>query len=426
MRSNRPSFAALGAAFLVAFAAALGAQAVPYDIVYVRQARFGDNTNTTWPEVFHPARIDPGADLMLLHPDGSEEVLVAGGNGAVTDPFLSFDAQWCYYSLFPDVRASATNYQRGDLPYAGADIYRIHLGTRQIERLTHQEFTPNTGAGNWHANPVNPPADYNRLGYGILNLGPCPLPGGRIAFTSNRNGFIPTKGFTNPCLQLFVMDEDGANVELIAPMNLGSALHPTILQDGRIMFSSYESQGLRDSRVWGIWAIWPDGRAWRPIVSAFRWGQAFHFMTQLGNSDLIVCDYYNLNNNGFGALYRMPVEPPAGQPAFYSAFATGAPAIRGAIHGGLRVVVHDAVSAARDLFDHAVHDRWRFRVGADRRAVDGEIHAPERRARQRLARGLDAGAGERSQPADARAVLRCRAFTSSAAATSSSIRRRSC
>jgi len=67
-----------------------------YDIVYVRQPRYGDTTETTWPEVFHPARIEPGADLMLLHPDGSEEVLVAGGNGAVTDPFVSFDARCVY------------------------------------------------------------------------------------------------------------------------------------------------------------------------------------------------------------------------------------------------------------------------------------------------------------------------------------------
>src|SRR5678816_3926605 len=75
---------------------ALAAPSVPYDIVYVRQPRFGDNTNTIWPEVFHPARLDPGADLMLLHPDGSEEVLVAGGNGGVTDPLISFDGKWCY------------------------------------------------------------------------------------------------------------------------------------------------------------------------------------------------------------------------------------------------------------------------------------------------------------------------------------------
>src|SRR2546422_4217 len=118
-----------------------------HDIVYVRQPRYGDNTNTTWPEVFHPARLDPGADLMLLHPDGSEELLVAGGNGGVTDPFISFDGQWCYYVLFPDLRRSALNGQRGDLPYQGCVIYKIHLQTRQIARLTFQEFTPNTGAG---------------------------------------------------------------------------------------------------------------------------------------------------------------------------------------------------------------------------------------------------------------------------------------
>jgi len=111
---------------------------VPYDIVYVRQPRFGDNTNTMWPEVFHPARLDAGADLMLLHPDGSEELLVAGGNGSVTDPFISFDGKSCYYVFFPDLRASQLNSQRENLPYAGCDIYRIHLRTRAIQRLTFQ------------------------------------------------------------------------------------------------------------------------------------------------------------------------------------------------------------------------------------------------------------------------------------------------
>ncbi|MEZ5314037.1 MAG: hypothetical protein R2862_10525 [Thermoanaerobaculia bacterium] len=291
--------------FALSLLIATAAQAVSYDIVYVRQPRYGDSQNTIWPEVFHPARVEPGADLMLLHPDGSEEVLVAGGNGAVTDPFVSFDARWIYYAYFPDVRTAALNYQRDWLPYAGADIYRIHLATRQIQRLTHGEFTPNTGTGNWdESNPVDPPAGFDRLGYGILNLGPCPLPGGRIAFTSNRNGFWPQKGYTAPTLQLYVMDEDGSNVTPIAPMTVSSALHPTILADGRLLFSTHEDQGLRDTRLWGIWAIQPDGRAWEPVVSAFHSPQAFHFMTQLSSGDLVVTDYYNLNNNGFGALYR--------------------------------------------------------------------------------------------------------------------------
>lgn len=316
--------------------AATLAGAVDYDIVYVRQPRYGDLQKTTWPEVFHPARIDPGADLMLLHADGSEEVLVAGGNGAVTDPFVSFDGQSVYYSFFPDQRPQQLNGQRGNLPYAGADIYRIHVPTRQIERLTFGEFTPNTGSGNWdESNPLDPPTGFNRLGYGILNLGPCPLPGGKIAFTSNRNGLIPPKGFTNPTLQLYVMDEDGSNVTPIAPMTIGSALHPTILRDGRIAFSSYESQGLRDQRLWGIWTIWPDGRSWAPLVSAFHSPQAFHFMTQLGDGDLVVVDYYNLNNNGFGALYRFPPAPPQGTPPFHSAFPGDNPSIDRTIGSGL-------------------------------------------------------------------------------------------
>src|SRR5687767_11301760 len=73
-------------------------EAIDYDIVYVRAPRSGESERARWPEVFNPAALDPGADLMLLHPDGSEEVLVAGGLGAVTDPFISFDAQWCYYA----------------------------------------------------------------------------------------------------------------------------------------------------------------------------------------------------------------------------------------------------------------------------------------------------------------------------------------
>ncbi|MCG8463072.1 MAG: hypothetical protein MI919_42865, partial [Holophagales bacterium] len=306
---------ALFALLLTAVPAA--ADPVPYDIVYVRQPRAGDLTNTIWPEVFHPARAEPGADLMLLHPDGSEEILVDCTVCSVTDPFVSFDGEWVYYSLFHDL--TRLNGQRKDLPLDGADIYRLHLRDRTTERLTHGEFTPNTGAGRWdESNPLDPPNDFNRLGYGILNLGPCPLPGGRVAFTSNRNGFTPVKAFTSPVMQLYVMDEDGQNVTPIAPMTLNSALHPTPLRDGRIMFSSYESQGLRDRRLWALWAIHPDGSNWSPIVSAFKRQSAFHFMSQLSGEDLVVVDYYNLNNNGFGALYRFPVRPPAGTPAFGS------------------------------------------------------------------------------------------------------------
>ncbi len=52
-----------------------------YDIVYVRAPRKGDEVGTNWAEISSPLFMDAGADLMLLHPDGTEEVLVARRQG---------------------------------------------------------------------------------------------------------------------------------------------------------------------------------------------------------------------------------------------------------------------------------------------------------------------------------------------------------
>src|SRR5439155_11647347 len=56
-----------------------------YDIVYVRTPRKGDKATSKWTEIVHPAIMDAQGDLMLLHPDGTEERLVEGGaDGSVT------------------------------------------------------------------------------------------------------------------------------------------------------------------------------------------------------------------------------------------------------------------------------------------------------------------------------------------------------
>ena len=58
---------------------------IAYDIVYVRQPRNGDTQHMIWPEVFHPGTLEPGSDLILLHPNGTEEVLIdTGVPGVVT------------------------------------------------------------------------------------------------------------------------------------------------------------------------------------------------------------------------------------------------------------------------------------------------------------------------------------------------------
>ena len=114
-----------------------------YDIVYVRAPRAGDKVHKRFFTDFSsPVTLEPGADLMLLHPDGTEELLVKGGDGSVTDPVVSLDGKSVYYTLIHSLK----NYSQWNPPRPGADIYKMNLATRKTVRLTNQRFTPNTGA----------------------------------------------------------------------------------------------------------------------------------------------------------------------------------------------------------------------------------------------------------------------------------------
>jgi hypothetical protein len=291
--------------------------AFDYSIVYVRVPRKGNDVGSKWAEIAHPVAMDPGGDLMLLQPDGSQEVLVEGGKGSIVDPVVSLDGQWVFYSHIHDMTINWA----GKYPKAGADIYKIHLETGKIVRLTQQQFTPNTGAADWSSDFVTRQDGKTYLDYGVFNMGAYPLPGGRLVFTSNRDAFRPPK-HNGPTLQLFVMDDDGGNVECIGHLNIGMALHPVVLKDGRIIFSSMESQALRSSILWGLWSINPDGTKWGPVISAFDTGgapNAFHFQTQLSDGSIIAEEYYNLNNSGFGAYFKLPPTVPEG----YSGFGPG-------------------------------------------------------------------------------------------------------
>jgi hypothetical protein len=287
---------------------------IDYPIVYVRLPR--QQKQKVWAQAGVPLQMNPGADLMLLHPDGREEVLVAGGKGSVTDPVVSFDGEWVYYSLFHDL----TRFNDGFAPSA-ADIYKLHVPTRKIVRITNGGFSPNTGAARWSEDYQTPQPGKTTRPYSVCNTGPCPLPGGKIMFTSNRHGFIsprPTNNGFNVNLQLFVMDDPPAgerladegekNVEPIGHLNIGCALHPVVLRDGRVMFSSLENQGQRDTLSWGLWSIHPDGTSWDPIVSSFI-STAFHFQTQLSDGDVVVGVYYGgVGTQGFCSYVKVPVE----------------------------------------------------------------------------------------------------------------------
>ena len=73
-----------------------------------------------------------GADLVLLHPDGSEEVLVPGGDGSIVDPYVSFNGLWIYFVKFHNLQNNKLNMQRrqGGVPVLGSDIYKINEDAR--------------------------------------------------------------------------------------------------------------------------------------------------------------------------------------------------------------------------------------------------------------------------------------------------------
>ena len=62
--------------------------------------------------------------------DGLEEVLVEGGKGSITDPFVSLDGEWVYYThIYNLEKASQWN-----PPREGADIFKIHVKSKRIVR----------------------------------------------------------------------------------------------------------------------------------------------------------------------------------------------------------------------------------------------------------------------------------------------------
>lgn len=116
---------------------------LPYDLIYVRAAykgATGSTNNTVWPDTVRPLIPEAGAQLMVLHADGTREVLFPLAQyrsqidtpsatplsaGSVADPNISFDAKWVVFAWYHDL--SNLNDQRDNLSYRGADLYKLNL-----------------------------------------------------------------------------------------------------------------------------------------------------------------------------------------------------------------------------------------------------------------------------------------------------------
>ncbi len=269
---------------LLASTAAAVEYPLDYPIVYVESEPAPANVRGLL-ETGHPWPATP-SKLVVMRPGGVREVLVdPGPAAAVFDPKVSLDGQYVYYAQCDNVLVLFDNLSPSR-PAAGADLWRVNVATGEKQQFPMQ--TPAPFAGRARSN-----------GLKIFNMGPCPVAGGRVLFTSDRE--IAGQH------QLYVMDNDGKNVEKLGFMNLAGALHPERLSDGRVLWSTFETQGDRRPIVWGLWSTTPDGRDFEPFFSAFVNSAAMHLHTEAANKFIVSTMYYQVSNHGMGTFRAAPL-----------------------------------------------------------------------------------------------------------------------
>ncbi len=281
------------------------------EIVYVRYPKETSlQPFITIPQGEHAYRIAAGADLMLLRPDGSEQILVDCAVCSVMDPFISFDGNTVYYSLIEESGDASASW-----------IYKIRLNSGDYTpvRLTFDDgFDSSFYAGNTTAQ--HDQADRR----GIRDMAPSPLADGRIVFTSNRSGLTAFDPGTNADVrgsiqQLYVMDDhDGSannsalsNLHRLETGNLHMVQHPFQLKDGRIIFSTWQDAGPKFRyAMTSLFTVHPDGSNLQQFTEPHdHHKNVDHFVTQLANEDVIAGSYYPSFDYGYGILMRYPIDP---------------------------------------------------------------------------------------------------------------------
>jgi len=334
---------------------------IDYDVVYVRCPRAKEpvispddgraflnwnGVNDIWLSASNNIYQEPGCDLVLHHsnfPPGdptAEEVLVNcdENNSAlpictIADPNVSFDGRTVVYAKFTDTRSfmpstgvigdggwgKSRHFQSfmkispdGNGPRGYAEWWGVQLKPFNAPAYiykydlvsgTETRISPADGFFSGRAHPGKSTEWTSNIP--VMDTGPFFMADGRIGFTSNRaDGFYK--------FQLFSMDSDGRNLQLFGHRAMSQQLHPAVLTDGRVLYTSHDVMLQKpDNNQYSLFTIGPDGTF--PFIFDGKHDAShisYHFATQLSDGDVVVTGYYNHNNTGLGALYRMPVDPP--------------------------------------------------------------------------------------------------------------------
>jgi hypothetical protein len=180
------------------------------------------NTATFYPSCtneYNNGYYTPGAELRVLDPNtGGVTTLLATTEGMIRDPDVHFDGDKIVFSMRQDEDDSY-------------HIYEIDSDGSDLVQLTSLE--------------------------GVDDLDPIYMPSGDIVFTSTREmKYIGCNRHISA--NLHKMDADGANINQIGRSTLFED-HPSLMPDGRIMYSRWEYVDRNFGDAQGLWTCDPDG-----------------------------------------------------------------------------------------------------------------------------------------------------------------------
>ncbi len=206
---------------------------------------------TTHVYTYHVESFIPGGGIYMYTPtakNGSPVELLSAQNGEIMDLALSYDGKEILFSWKKsDVSAGeqhVRNYLQGPDRSAKTKyhIYRMRLPVVDRSGTLPLDYS---------ARPI-------QLTEGVHNnFNPCWLPSGKIVFLSDRKeSFAYCFVTTSPLLHR--MDGDGSNVHRISHGYLND-FTPSVLNDGRIIYSRWEYVDRPAIPIQSLWTINPDG-----------------------------------------------------------------------------------------------------------------------------------------------------------------------
>jgi len=228
-------------------------------ILYVKRTLPVDNNgNLIQSDVRQPADFTPGGDLWLrsaASPSATERNLsgaITGGMGDVRDLSISYDGSQAVFGLrLPDL----PNTQPEDQPTWNIWLYDV--ASDSMSRVITSDITAKEGQ----------------------DIAPQFLPDGRILYTSTRQTrtvailldegkpqFAPLdEDRRESATVLHVMDADGSNITQVS-FNQSHDLDPTVMLDGRIVYSRWDNTGRRNEI--NLYSMNPDGTDMRILYGA--------------------------------------------------------------------------------------------------------------------------------------------------------------